>query len=101
MGRTECTLRDGLENWEHWYAGNSLPPLERTVGVARHARRKYIALAEAAGYAPPRPCLTRAPWEALCRQTFPQRTPCDQYPCFRHGPRYHLTFISTIFCAAS
>jgi hypothetical protein len=43
--------------------------------VDRPTLRKYIALAEAAGYVPGQPGVTRAEWQALYRQTFPQRTP--------------------------
>lgn len=34
-------MRDGLEIWEHWHAGDSLRALERNVGVDRHTLRKY------------------------------------------------------------
>ncbi len=77
MGRREFTMRDYLEIWEHWHAGDSLRALERNLGVDRHTLRKYIALAEAAGYRPGQPGVTRAAWQALYRQTFPQRTPAQ------------------------
>ncbi len=70
-------MRDCLEIWEHWHAGDSLRALERNRGVDRHPLRQYIALAEAAGDRPGQPGVTRAAWQALYRPTFPQRMPAQ------------------------
>ncbi|MDA8198468.1 MAG: hypothetical protein M0Z54_03405 [Thermaerobacter sp.] len=75
MGRREFTRCDGLDIWEHWHAADSLGALERNLGVDRHTLRKYVALAEAAGCRPGQPGATRAAWQVLYRETFPQRTP--------------------------
>lgn len=74
MGRREFTMHDCLEIWQHWHAGDSLRALERNLGVDRHTLRKYIRIAEEAGYTAGQPGVTAADWHALYRQAFPQLT---------------------------
>ena len=75
MGRREFTMRDCCEIWQHWHAGDSLRALERNLGVDRHTLRKYIGIAQAAGYELGQPGVTLAEWQALYRQAFPQLMP--------------------------
>ncbi len=72
MGRREFTMPHCLEIWQHWHAGDSLRALERNLQVDRHTLRKYIGLAQAAGYAPHQPGVTLADWQALYRQVCPE-----------------------------
>ena len=75
MGRREFTMPNCLEIWQHWHAGDSLRALERNLGVDRHTLRKYIGLAQAAGYQPHQPAVTLADWQALYRHVWPHLTP--------------------------
>jgi hypothetical protein len=77
MGRREFTMQDCLEIWPHGHAGDSLRALERNLRVDRHTLRKYIGIAQAAGYQPGRPGVTLADWQTLYRQAFPHLTPAQ------------------------
>ena len=67
MGRREFTMRDLLEIYEHWQAGDSLRSMERNLGVDRHTLRKYIGAAEEAGIGR-QPPLSRAQWQSFIRE---------------------------------
>ena len=42
-------MRDLIEMYEHWQAGDSLRFMERNLGIDRHTLRKYLAAAEGDG----------------------------------------------------
>ena len=87
MGRREFAMRDCVEIWQHWHAGDSLRALERNLGVDRHTVRKYIRLAQDAGYTPGQPGVTLADWQALYRQVFPRLVP--EHPAQARLAPYH------------
>lgn len=50
MGRRSFAVRDLGEILQHWHAGRPLRAMARSLGIDRKTLRKYIALAEAAGF---------------------------------------------------
>lgn len=68
-------MHDLIEIWTHWHAGDSVRALARNLGVDRHTLRKYIGWAEAAGFQPGQPGVSRADWVTLYRQHCPDGIP--------------------------
>ncbi len=60
-------MRDLLEIYEHWQAGDSLRSMERNLGVDRHTLRRYIKAAEDAGIGRQNR-LSRSEWPAFIRE---------------------------------
>jgi transposase len=71
MARRTFTVVDVVEVLTHWYAGRPKVEVARSLGVDAKTVRKYVAVAEAAGFAPGGPPVSEAQWRALVREWFP------------------------------
>lgn len=83
MGRRSWHVRDVVEVYLHWQAGDSIQAIARSLGLDRKTVRKYIRTAEAAG-------LDRnhqrsaEQWAAFIRQRFPELVDARvRSECFR------------------
>src|SRR5215213_2074272 len=72
MARRTFDVIDVVEVLQHWHAGRSKADVAASVGVDRGTVRKYVAPAEAAGFVPGGPALSRAEWLELVRGWFPE-----------------------------
>jgi transposase len=52
MGRRSFAVRDVAEILDHWHSGRSLQAISQSLGLDRKTVRKYVRLAEDAGFAP-------------------------------------------------
>ena len=52
MGRRSFAVRDIAEILEHWQAGRPIQSVARSLGLDRKTVRKYVALAQSAGFQP-------------------------------------------------
>jgi len=63
---------DVVELLRHWYAGDNVSQMARSLGLDRKTVRKYVARAEAAGLVPGREPISAAQWAAHVREWFPE-----------------------------
>lgn len=81
---------DVVEILLHWHAGRSKSEVSRSLGLDRGTVRKYVGRAEAAGFAPGGPALSREEWAAKVRLWFPELfAPELRSPTFPELSRYH------------
>lgn len=63
---------DIVEVLQHWYAQRPKSVVASSLGIDPKTTRKYIAPAEAAGYVPGGPPVSRAEWVERVREWFPE-----------------------------
>ena len=78
---------DVAEILEHWYAGRSKQEVARSLGVDAKTVRKYVAPAEAAGFAPGGPPVSEQRWRELARGWFPSLADIPVAPAELGGDR--------------
>ncbi|NLA61608.1 MAG: IS21 family transposase [Firmicutes bacterium] len=71
MARREFEVRDIIEIYMHWQAGEGIRSIARNLGLDRNTVRKYIRPALEAGFKPGE-TRTEAEWAEFVRKTFPQ-----------------------------
>ncbi len=81
MGRRSFAVRDIAEILEHWHAGRPIQAIARSLGVDRKTIRKYVTLAEAAGFHPNDGQGPPEGWGIWLDQTCP-----SLHERARHGP---------------
>jgi transposase len=63
---------DVVELLRHWYAGDNVSQMARSLGLDRKTVRKYTGRAEAQGLSPGGPPIAPAAWAAHVREWFPE-----------------------------
>ncbi len=71
MGRREFGVREIAEVLAHWDANRGIRQIARSLGMDRNTVRKYIHMAEAAGFQPGQD-RSLADWTLLVQKAFPE-----------------------------
>ena len=83
-------MTDVTEILIHWHAGRSKSEVAASLGVHRGTVAKYVARAEAEGFAPGGPPLTAEQWAALVRGWFPELVDPDlRHPTWARIAPFH------------
>jgi hypothetical protein len=71
LARRIFTVRDIAEILNHWQAGRSIRAISRSLGVSRHAIRKYISIVYAHGFRPGESPPAEG-WQAFLKSAAPE-----------------------------
>jgi transposase len=89
MARREFEVRDIVEIYMHWQAGEGVRRIARSLGLDRNTVKKYISPAVEAGFKPGEP-RTEAEWTAFVQKTFPEvADPVNRHKVFVEIGRFH------------
>jgi transposase len=89
MARREFEVRDIIEIYMHWQAGEGIRRIARNLGPDRNTVRKYIRPALEAGFQPGK-ARTEAEWAEFIRMTFPETAdPMKRHKVFEEIRCHH------------
>ena len=89
MARREFEVRDIVEIYLHWQAGEGVRRIARSLGLDRNTVKKYVSPALEAGFKPGEP-RTEAEWTAFVQKTFPEvADPVNRHKVFGEIGRFH------------
>ena len=89
MARREFGVRDIVEIYMHWQAGEGVRRIARSLGLDRKTVKKYIAPALEAGFRPGE-ARTEDEWKEFVRKTFPEvAEPVKRHKVFEEIGRFH------------
>lgn len=89
MARREFEVRDIVEIYMHWQAGEGIRRIARNLGLDRNTVKKYIRPAVEAGFQAGE-ARTEAEWAEFIRRTFPEvADPMRRHKIFEEIGRHH------------
>jgi len=89
MARREFEVRDIVEIYMHWQAGEGIRRIARNLGLDRNTVKGYVCPAVEAGFQPGE-ARTEAEWAEFIRRTFPEvADPMRRHKVFEEIGRHH------------